>query len=137
MSGFSYFDIQQAIYQLLSADATLTALVSGVYDFVPPDAAFPYVAIGDVTSRDWSTKTSSGSQLQFVLHVYGKEGGRKSVVEIMERLHGLLHQGSLSFASHILVAMRFEFCDVLREADGEVYHGRIRFRAYIEALAGA
>ena len=137
MSGFSQLEMQQAIYQLLSTDSTLSSLVTGVYDHVPAGTALPYITIGDATSRDWSTKTSSGSQLLFTIHAYSAEGGRKQVTDIMTRVYDLLHQGTLSLTSHTLVAVRFELGDIERERDGEIYHGRVRFRAYTEALASA
>ncbi len=137
MSGFSHQEMQQAVYQLLSEDAALSSLVTGIYDHVPAGAAFPYVTMGDISSRDWSTKTSSGSQLLSAIHVYSVKGGRKQAAGIMKRVHELLHQGGLALTGHVLVAIRFEFGDIERESEGRVYHGRIRFRAYTEALAPA
>lgn len=135
MSGFSHQEMQRAVYQLLSEDAALSSIVTGIYDHVPAAAVFPYVTIGDISSRDWSTKTSSGSQLLFAIHIYSAEGGRKQAAGVMTRVHELLHHGGLTLTGHALVAIRFELGDIERESEGRVYHGRIRFRAYTEELA--
>ena len=43
----------------LVGDAALVGLVGGAYvfDAVPPATREPYVALGDIQSRDWSTRS--------------------------------------------------------------------------------
>lgn len=133
MSGFSQFEVQKAIYQVLTSDTALMNSISGVFDQVPEGSLFPYVSIGQSYSRDWSTKSSSGAQIVVTLHVFSKQGGKKQALTIMERLHTLLHQGNLSLSGHVLIMMRFEYSDVVLEDDGSTYQGIIRFRALTEA----
>jgi len=52
--------LQTAVYNALSADATLVSAVTGIYDFVPEGTAFPYVKVGDQTMVDGGTKNKKG-----------------------------------------------------------------------------
>lgn len=133
MSGFSQFELQKAIYQTLAADTHLMTTIAGVYDRVPEGSMFPYITIGEASCRDWSSKTSTGVQIVVTLHVFSRTGGHKQTVEIMERIHTLLHEGSMSLDGHVLVMMRFEFSNVLTQNDGMTYQGVIRLRALTEA----
>ena len=137
MGGFNPIEIQQAVFNLLDGDTTLDAMVNGIHDYVPQESAFPYITISEQESRDWSTKTTSGTQMALTLHVYSRARGKKETAEILERLHVLLHQGNLSLTGQHLVAMRFELGDIQLEADAITYHGRIRFRIFAEEIAMA
>ena len=47
-------ELQKAIYARLAGDEDLAALLATrIYDNVPGDAGFPYLAIGENETRDW------------------------------------------------------------------------------------
>lgn len=133
MAHFSHYPLQQAVFQTLAEDATLTGLVTGVFDRTPQGTAFPYVTIGDADGSDWSSKTTTGMQHDMAIHAWSREGGRKQAASIMERLHTLLHQANLSVSGQTLVMMRFTGSSILLENDGWTYHGTMRFRALLQA----
>ena len=61
--------LQQAIHSRLTADASLDALLDGrIYDDVPAQAPFPYLASGEARSRDWSSGDSLGTELTLTDH---------------------------------------------------------------------
>ena len=134
MAGFSQFELEKAIYQTLINYATLNAMISGVFDQVPEHASFPYISIGESVSRDWSTKTTSGAQISVTLHIFSRYGGKKQAIDVMRRIHELLHQGNLSLSGHVLIMMRFEYSNVSLESDGSTYQGVIRLRALTEEV---
>ena len=117
MTNFSYYTLQQSVYQLLSGDSTLLSMVSAVYDRPPQGSAYPYVTIGESTISDWSSRN----------------GCRKEAALIMERVYNLLHQASMSVTGQTLVQIRFVSGDILLENDGYTYQGIIRFRAFLES----
>lgn len=135
MSGFSHISFQQSVYALLNGDSALLALVQGVYDRPPQGSAFPYITIGESGISDWSTKTSTGTQHMLQLHVWSRNGGRKEAAIIMERLHTLLHLGTMSITGQTLVQIRFVSSDIVLEDDGSTYQGTIRFKALLESAA--
>jgi len=128
-------DLQKSVYAALTADATLLAMLGGprVYDDVPRGASLPYLTVGQSTLRDWSTGEAEGHEHIFTLHVWSDAAGRKQTCEIAGAARAALHDRPLALAGHRLVNLRHEFSETRREADGETYHGILRFRAVTEA----
>ena len=126
------FALQSTIYSALSGDSTLTdTLGASVFDDVPESTSFPYVSLGEDTLNDYDTKDVSGSTQTLTLHIWSEYKGTKEAKQIMDRLHDLLHDSSLSVSGHNLVNLRFEFGDIMRDPDGKTRHGVMRFRAVL------
>lgn len=133
MPNLSYLPLQKSIYQALTADAPLTAMITGVFDNVPQSTDFPYVTIGESIVNDWSTKTSSGFEQFISIRVWSREGGRKEAVSVMEKIYSLLHGASLTVEGLKLVLIRQLSSNVTLENDGWTYQGIMRFRALLES----
>lgn len=131
MPHFSHLPLQQAVYSRLSADATLMALVTGVYDFVPASAVHPYVTLGEMDGRDLSNAATPGMEFRFPVRVYMREAGRKQSATVMERIHALLHNAALTVTGQTLVGLRCESSDIMLLGDGATYRGTLRFRAQL------
>ena len=126
------FALQEALYARLNNDSTLTStLGSSVYDEAPEGSGFPYVVLGETTAIDYGTKDVNGSENTVMLHVWSQYRGAKEVKNIMDRLHDLLHDYSMSVSGANLINLRFEFSDLLRDPDGITRHGVMRFRAIL------
>lgn len=124
------FDLQSAIYSRLNSDSTLTSTLGAtVVDEVLDSDDYPFVAIGDSVTVDYSTKDLSGSDTTITIHVWSQYKGSKETKNIMDRIHTLLHNYSLSVTGHNLINLRFEFNDLLRDTDGITRHGVMRFGA--------
>jgi len=122
---------RNAIYSKLNDDATLSGLITGVYDDVPEGTAYPYVVIGDDTAVNSGSKTIDGNEHTLNIHVWSRYRGKKEAVEIMERIYTLLHNVDISLSGASLINIRQEFNTVLVDADGITRHGIIRFRAVV------
>lgn len=57
--------------------------VTAIYDGPPPDAAYPYAAISDGSTSDWSHKTGRGREHRLSIAIWD-DGA------VPARLHGLL-----------------------------------------------
>ena len=126
------FALQTTIYSTLSNDNTLTnTLGAGVFDEVVENASYPFVSLGEETAIDYSTKDLNGGEFTINIHVWSQYKGAKQTKEIMDRIHDLLHDSSLSVSGFNLANLRFEFSDILRDPDGITRHGVMRFRAII------
>lgn len=70
--------LQAAMVSALAAHPVLRDILTGVYDGPPPRAAFPYIAINDGLTTDWSTKTATGREVRLALTVWddGEEPAR-------------------------------------------------------------
>jgi hypothetical protein len=133
MSGEASISVQTAIYSALTGDATLTGKVTGVYDSVPDETSFPYVAIGDDTVRDFSTNTFSGEEMTLTIHIWSRDRGRKNTKSIMADIYRVLHKANLSLTNGAsLIHVLFEFAEIVLDPDGTTYHGIQRFRMLLQ-----
>lgn len=130
------WELQRSIYETLTADAAVTALLGGphIHEQAPRDLAFPYVTLGQTTVYDWSTGTEDGREHILTLHVWSRSGGKRQVEEIIEAMNAALGDAVLSLTGHALINLRFEFADARRDPDGETLHGIVRYRAVTEPL---
>lgn len=126
------FQLQSTIYTTLNNDSNLTnTLGASIFDEVPEGSSTPYVTIGEDTAVDYSTDTADGADITVNIDVWSEYKGSKECKQIMDRIHDLLHDSSLSITGFNLVNLRFEFSDILRDPDGVTRHGVMRFRAII------
>lgn len=135
MTGFSHNPLQTAIYQLLSADSALMAMVSGVYDRPPQGSDYPFVTLGESSIQDLSNIAATASGQVAHLHVWSREGGRKQAALIMERIYTLLNRAALSVTGQTLVEISFATSTILLEDDGWTYHGTMHFNVLLQAGA--
>ena len=134
MSESAGWSLQKSIAQALKSDVALSALLGGsrVYDFVPQRAAYPFVSLGNMVSRDWSTGSERGDEHVLSLHVWSKAKGKKQCLEILSAVRRVLHDVELVVEDHQLVNLRYQFSDARLDPDGETFHGIMRFRAVTE-----
>tara|TARA_B100001057_G_C22773014_1_gene920394 strand:+ start:953 stop:1354 length:402 start_codon:yes stop_codon:yes gene_type:complete len=126
------FALQSKIFDTLSTDSNLTSTLGAkVFDDVPEETVFPLVVLGEDTTVDFSTVDLTGSETTINIDVYSRYRGSKEAKEIMDRIHTLLHDSSLTVSGVNLINLRFEFSDVIRDPDGITRHGIMRFRAII------
>lgn len=128
--------LQKGIFEALVSDTTLISLLGGahVYDHVPRQTRFPYVTLGTIICRDWSTGTESGFEHFLTIHVWSRAGGHKETQEIVGLIGDALHDALISLTGHALVNLRFDSSEIRRERDGETLHGIMRYRAVTEPL---
>lgn len=117
--------------------ARLTAALSPVpvYDDVPEGNPFPYVVIGETDVQDWGSKTGDGSEQTLTLTAYSRERGRNGVRLLARQIYQSLHEADFAVSGQQLVLIRFEQADYAREADGQTYSVRLRYRALLDALS--
>jgi hypothetical protein len=131
------WSLQQAVYAAITTDPGILALVGAarLFDDVPQGTPYPYITLGQSTSRDWSTGSDGGEEHILTLHVWSRAGGRRETHEIMGALRSALHDRTLAVAGHRLVNLRHELSEARREPDGDTYHGIVRLRAVTEPAA--
>lgn len=123
--------LQTALYARLSGFAPLSALVQGVHDHVPQDAAYPYVQVGEIDSAEWDTDTSLGSDDTVTIHVWSRYRGRLQTHQIQDAIYSALHRHALAVDGAQVVTVEFEFADSLLDPDGLTRHGVQRFRVLL------
>jgi hypothetical protein len=121
-------EYQKRVYEILTGDANLMALVTGVFDNVPQGQAFPYIKIGDDEFSDRGSHTTEGWSADLMIHVWAQGPGRKSVHTVMSHIDRLLHNKDLTAPGWTEVSFRRDFSTVFVEDDHVTYHGVIRFK---------
>jgi len=136
MAGGTFlWQLQQAIYSALTGDATLVALVTGIYDYVPTNANAPYVVIGEELSEErFDTMGKYGRQASLVIHTWSRYRGMKEVLTILDRVLVVLDGVALTFTGWTHTHTWHESTDTAREADGLTRHGWVTLR--VEARQG-
>ncbi len=128
------FALQQTIFNALDG-ATINGVdgnaITGVFDDVPENTAYPYVVIGEETATNIDTKDKDAHEHTLTIHVWSQYRGRKEIKNIMSSVYTTLHNASITVSGASLVNIRHEFENTLTEADGITRHGVMRFRAVV------
>ncbi len=126
--------LQEAVFQALTADPGLTALVgSDIFDAVPPgDVPALYVSLGPETADDRSDATGSGSLHRFVVTVTSDGAGFAGAKQVASAVESALAAGvTLSHGS--LVFLYFERAVARRSGPaGRLRQIDLRFRARVD-----
>lgn len=131
MATTSLLAFQKAIYDRISGDATIIALISGVYDYPDEEQTFPFITIGSLNSVDFSTHTYNGLEYDLDVHVWSRKTGKKECKDIMDNVYRLFHNYVLTVTGFTHVITWFKFEDIERDPDGKTYHGIVSFKAIV------
>jgi hypothetical protein len=121
--------LQQKVFEILSADAGIIALVGvRVYDWVPDNAPKPYIALGSPVALPFGSHTHDGFEVTFTIHAYSESPGRKEAMTIGNRIYQLLHGVDLGIVGFETVSCQEAVSRVLREDDGKTHHAFIQYQ---------
>ncbi|OYD08959.1 hypothetical protein CHM34_04065 [Paludifilum halophilum] len=115
--------MQQAVTQHLSTDEELMSKVSGVFDGVPENEAFPFVAVGGITSSPFRTFSRFGEEVTLTLHIWSDAQGFSEANEILEDLNRLLADRNLDVDGYGTASCRYVAGEA--EIDPETPHRKI------------
>ena len=128
--------VQQAMRDALLAHAPLTLLLQGqhVFEEMPRGANAPFVAFGDIETRDWSVADAKAHEHFIMLSIRTNSRSRKLAQDILDEIETVLDHASLTLDGHKLVNLRVIFWSVTRDKSAENFGAVIRFRAATEPL---
>ncbi|MZR14045.1 DUF3168 domain-containing protein [Maritimibacter sp. DP07] len=126
--------LQQAIYEALTADPTLAALVGdAIFDAVPAGVTGgTYVALGPEDVRDASDMTGMGARHDVTVSVISDAGGFSTAKEAAVAVSDALVDAPLTLARGTLVSLDFHRARARRVQDADMRRIDLRFRARIE-----
>ncbi len=84
--------VQAAAVTALETHPVLAQALTGIHDGPPVRAPYPYIAIADGLSSDWSTKTEVGREIRLALTVW--DDGESAA-----RLHNLMSHAEEAIAA--------------------------------------
>ena len=132
MSNLNYYYLQKAIYEKLTGNSSLMAIISDVFDYPPQSAIFPFISIGNANFSEVSSLVGGIMGYLCDVNIYAREAGHKQTADIMEIIYGLLHNGAVSISGKTLVMMRFESSSIKLQDDGWTYQGIMRLKVILQ-----
>lgn len=133
MTGTAFWPLQQSVYQRLTQDATLAAMVNGIADNVPDTLQTPFLAIGDPDSKPFRTKTFDGEQITMEFHAWSSYKGKKETADILNAAIAAAFATPIDVPGYDIWRMVFDNMQIFND-DGStqtVYHGIMRINFYI------
>ncbi len=129
MSADATNAVQAAVYTALTGASAVTDLVSTrIYDQVPEGLeTFPYITFGNPVTSPFDAAVMRGQTEDLTLHVWSREGGRKQTQQVLAAIHATLHRQPLTVTGHTHIQTLHRFATVLKDPDGETFHGVTRF----------
>lgn len=103
-------EVQTALYSVLTGDATLMALIVGVFDFgaVPTLQPLPFITIGDFTESPENAFGRRGYKSRVLLHIWDNSSGFKTCQAILARINFLIDQKPMTLATQTLVYFLYQ-----------------------------
>lgn len=123
---------QTIVYQALTLDAGVMALVQGVFDHVPQGQAFPYITIGEDIHSEWDTNSTLGSDCSITIHTWSRARGRAEIKAIQAEIYEALHRAEMTYPGYRIVSINWEGSQSFMDADALTRHGVQTFRVLIE-----
>ena len=117
MSRTSLLEVQTAIMAKCTGDATLMAMITGVFDFgaVVEGQTFPYITIGDAMETPLNAFGRRGYMAQHSVHIWDNSLGFDTCLRILDRLNTLLDQTKLTLSSQSNVFCLYNGCHLLND----------------------
>ena len=126
--------LQAAVYQTLTADAALVAIVgSAIYDAVPV-GSLPsiYVSIGTETVKDRSDQTGAGSEHELTISVITELAGFAVAKDAAGAVSDALAGATMVLSRGTLIAMNFYRAKASRVGTNEQRQIDLTFKALVE-----
>ena len=125
--------LQTAVFQALSNDADVTALVgAAIYDALP-GGTLPtlYIVLGSEEARDASDQTGGGALHEFTVTVVTESAGFSSAKQVAAAVSDALVDAPLTLTRGTLVSLNFYKAKAARVGTGDVRQINLIFRARV------
>ncbi len=107
--------LQQAICAAILA-SDIHDLINGVYNFIPSDAVFPYIKIGESSLTSKLAHNDELMEVEMKLCAVDSGGSNLKILDIADGLHNLFASGNFSMNTYEVITCSFTSCDVLYNA---------------------
>ncbi|WP_299843150.1 DUF3168 domain-containing protein [uncultured Roseovarius sp.] len=129
--------LQEAVFQKLSGDSSLAALVgNAVYDTLPVgNLPTTYVTLGPEDVRDRSDKSGGGAWHRFTISVITESGGFYVAKQVAGTINDALVGADLNLTRGRLAGLHFFRARAKREGTGNLRRIDLTFRARVDDTA--
>ncbi len=131
-------EIQTAIQSRLTGDATLMAMITGVFADVKEGQTPPYISYGQHVDGPWPFFGKLGSQAYIMLNIWSKDTGDEECYKILAEIIRLLATSPsnppLALPSYGMTRLWYEWSTILYESEFSIRHMPVRFLAQATEL---
>jgi hypothetical protein len=121
-------DAAQALQRALVAALRAASLgVTGIHDGPPADAAYPYVAITDGSTTDWSHKTGRGREHRLSIAIWDDGTAPARLHDLLGRAEDAIEAMPRNLAGHRIASLLFLRARIVRDPGGP-WAGRLDYR---------
>ena len=135
MSNVSQNEVQKSVYTLLNNDATLSGLITGVYDKVASSIVYPYVIVEEITAKPWESRSFNGTEFTLRVQIHSRGGGKKEAADIMQQILSLLHHTSFTIIGANLILSQLINSNIALQRDGITHTGSMQFQIFAHSSA--
>ena len=126
-------ELQKAIIQTLSDDADVKEIADGrVFDRVSPDAEYPYVSLGPITSETTLADCLELDNISVQIDVWSRDVSSAEMRELANAVRRALTKSELALEKNGLVLFNHENTRELRDTDGLTSHAAVNFEAVVQ-----
>jgi len=126
--------LQEAVFQKLSTDVALTALVgTAIYDALPAGTLSPtYVTLGPEDVRQQSDKTTGGAWHNIIISVITDSAGFFAAKQVAAAISDALVDANLTLTRGQLAGLYFSRAKARRGSTGQLRRIDLTFRARVD-----
>lgn len=126
--------LMAVLVPLLKEDATLQAMTGQrVFDHVPADVVFPYIARGSAWEMPEDADCLEGVEIGFRLDVYSRAVGQTEARRLAHLVKTLLHNAELDLPEGALAMLEYRRTDQVPDArDPNTTRLSVEFSALVE-----
>lgn len=124
-------EIQIAVQAALTTDATLMALITGVFDEAPEGQLAPYITYGQHTDGPYTMFGSINSEALILLDIWSNQRNNDECYAILAEVRRILEtrpdNPPLALPSYDLAEIRYEWSSIMQEQESSFRHMPVRF----------
>lgn len=125
-------ELQEAVHTLLTGDATLGSMVTGVFQVPPEGQATPYITYGQHVDGSWPQFGTPGSESLFVLDIYSQAGDDRECYAILAEVKRLLQTTRANppptLPDYGIAYIAYQWSTILQEPGYSLRHMPVRFQ---------
>ncbi len=126
-------ELQIAAQARLTGDATLMAIITGVFDLAPEGQAPPYITYGQHVDGPWPMFGHVNSESLFLLDIFSQAGSDDQCYQILAEVRRLIETRSgstpLVLPDYGIANLKYEWSTILHETEYNIRHMPVRFRS--------
>ena len=121
--------VQKALYERLLQDTEIKNKVKGVFDYVKENQKMPFIALGEITATEYSSKVSKGEEITQTIYIFSDSKGKKETEEIINITENALDE-DITILGYDTYMSKIDFIEVYND-QGNYICGEMKFKVRV------